>query len=276
MWLNVTHGHKSETSTVAPQRRYGSLRRLTRRLAWLDRRRQDARTLGGLLIAVRRSEVELWLGDSHALHLNGLGAGGALRKAASDRYVWHLGPRLMYSLGTNGFPSAVGRTAPLVRRPARRSSLSVFFVAGEIDVRCHLAGRESDLGFVDAYVRESLAVARRMGARRVVFVAPPPPSSTCPVVPEYPVVGTLQERLEAFRRLCAALSATVQEQTSSAVTYVEMTDVLREEAGGLAARLTDDGVHTNAQGASVARARMEELLAQDRDRSQAVVSPAQP
>lgn len=240
---------------------------MARRARWTGRRLQDLKALGGLLFAAGRSAgVELWLGDSHALHFNGLAAGSALRRAAPGRYVWHLGPRLMYSLSTRGFPSSVARLAPVLRLLSGRGELTVFFVAGEIDVRCHLAGRAGDLDFVRGYLDQARAVAGEMGAASVVFVAPPPPSSTCPVVPGYPVVGTLGERLEAFHRLRAELAAAVGAvaAVTPPATFVDLTEVLLEPAGGLDARLTDDGIHTNAGGVELVQARLGELLPRSR------------
>ena len=236
---------------------------LTRRLRWVGRRGRDLRQLTALLAALRRQPaVELWLGDSHALHFNGLAAGNTLRRATVGRYVWHLGPRLMYSLSIRGFPASVVRLAPVLRLLSGRRELTVVLVAGEIDVRCHLAGRSSDLGFVSGYLDQALALARRLGAAEVVLVSPPPPSSTCPVVPEYPVVGTLEERLEVFHRLRAALADAVGAVAAdgSAVRFVDVTEALLEPAGGLDARLTDDGIHTNAAGVELVQACLRELL----------------
>ena len=255
MWVNVTHGDKSEPQLTEARKRYG--------WAWARRRWLDLGTLLRMLLEVRRGpHVELWLGDSHALHLNGLAAGSTLRRAGSGRYVWHLGPRLMYSLSTGGFPPSVVRSAPVLRAASGGGTLTVVFVAGEIDVRCHLAGRGGDLSFVSGYVDQALALARQLGAADAVFVAPPPPSSTCPVVPEYPVVGTLEERLAVFHRLRAALAEGVARSSSAtpAARFIDVTDVLLEAAGGLAARLTDDGIHTNALGVEAVQARLDEVL----------------
>ncbi len=235
--------------------------RLVRRAKWLRRRGRDLRALIGLVRAVRGgARAELWLGDSHTVYFNGLTLGDALRRAPDGQYVWHLGARLMHSLGTKGFPPMVWRAAPLLRWAAQRGSLVVVFVAGEIDIRCHLVGRSADLAFVEAYVDRALEVARGIGADRAVFVSPPPSSSTCPVVPEFPIRGTLEERLEVFHRLRAVLADSVARvEGSIPATYLDVTEALTEAAGGLDVRYTDDGCHTNALGAAAVRAQVRGL-----------------
>jgi lysophospholipase L1-like esterase len=131
------------------------------------------------------------------------------------------------------------------------------FVAGEIDVRCHLPGREPDFGFVRAYVDRAMAVANTLHAPRVVFVVPPPPSATCPNIEEFPIKGSIGDRVLAFDALRVALAAAVADHPRAEL--LDATDALRSDDGSMRQELTDDGCHTNSLGVAIVRARVEGL-----------------
>jgi lysophospholipase L1-like esterase len=218
-----------------------------------------------LLRAVRGPVgAELWVGDSHAVCFNQRLTAATLTRAPEGQVVWHLGPRLMHSLARQGFPSSLRRLARVVHRVGRPGAVVPVFVAGEIDVRCHLVPRATSegfsLGFAADYVRQGCELAQLMGSSRAVFVVPPPPSVACPVLPDFPIRGSIEERVAMFGALRAALAEAVDGYAGPVeALLLDATDALADEDAGLRQDLTDDGCHTNALGVRLVRDRLREL-----------------
>jgi hypothetical protein len=224
-----------------------------------------ARAFVSLLIATRRSTpTELWLGDSHSIFLNKEYASGVLTRAPEGQLVWHLGPRLMHSIARNGFPPKVERRVRLLRRFSRPGSIVPVVVTGEIDVRCHLVRHSSDpdfnFDFVADYVRNVRGLAERLGAPMVVVAVPPPPSVDCPRNPEFPIQGSIAERITVFGDLREALIKAVANTSGRPrVLLLDATDLLVDGTGEFRSDLTDDGCHTNTNGVRKVRSRAHEL-----------------
>jgi lysophospholipase L1-like esterase len=217
-----------------------------------------------LAAARRRSPTELWFGDSHAIFLNQDYTSSKLSRAPEGQLVWHLGPRLMWSLGHNGFPRRARVVAALIRVVGRPGSIVPVFVAGEIDVRCHLVPRSVQPGytldFVHDYVRSCQRLARAMGAPTLVIATPVPPSDDCPRNPEFPIEGTIEERVRVFGEVRLALGKAVAEADGRPLVHLaDATDVLADETGALRSELTDDGCHTNRAGVQVVRRTLRDL-----------------
>jgi lysophospholipase L1-like esterase len=221
--------------------------------------------LVALLRATRSTRTtELWFGDSHAAYINARYAHAGLSKTPDGQIVWHLGPRLMSSLARNGFPSRVNRGARLLGALNKRGALVPIFIAGEIDVRAHLVQRSKsvdfDLTFVADYVRNARRLADLIGATCVVFVVPVPPSSTWPVFTDFPINGSIDERIAVFRQLRTALAKAVAElEGPPTAVVVDATDLLVDSSGALSGELTDDGCHTNSDGSKFVRDRLEQI-----------------
>lgn len=220
-----------------------------------------------LVHAVRRDDpVSIWVGDSHSLHFNQKSTGGVVSGASDAHFVWHLGPRLMWSLGTRGF--AVGtRVAAWLLNCFRRSSGRVvpIVVAGEIDVRCHLVSRSSvsnvDLSFVASYVNSGRRLASSMGAECAIFVVPVPPGADWSAHSRLPIVGSSSARIEAFAALRIALAQAVEQCVGEPRAYLlDATDVLVDSGGQLDRTLTSDGCHVNREGALLVHGRLAELI----------------
>jgi hypothetical protein len=205
--------------------------------------------------ALRRSrQTELWIGDSHAMTSTRTVTNSMFMRAGPGILVVRAGARLMYSISRNGFPERVQRVARTVERFGRPGAFIPVFSAGEIDVRVHLAERPDEtFDFVAGYVDRCLALARELKAIRVGFMVPVPPVNLRDEDIWFPVVGTLEQRLEAHKRLRDALAAAV-ERTPGAV-LLDFTPLLSGPDGGMPAELTFDGAHTNDKG--VARIRRE-------------------
>src|SRR4051812_7599962 len=123
---------------------------------------------------------ELWIGDSHAVLLNSPRFPfPVLAPVREGQLAWHVGPLLMHSVATRGFPAPVERVAAVLHRLPASRQLTCAFAFGEIDVRCHLAPRLEgglDTAFVARYVDRVVALTDRIGAPRAVIVVPTPPS----------------------------------------------------------------------------------------------------
>jgi hypothetical protein len=204
--------------------------------------------------------TELWIGDSHAMSFNRRIVMGAFLTGPDGQVILRVGPRLMWSLGTKGFPPRVLKVARLVGRRGVPGAVVPFFVAGEIDVRCHLASHPDEtFEFVDTYVQQCRSVSALMGATRTVIVVPPPPCDYSDVdgavdLDPYRIVGSLDERLRAFRGLRSALAGAVAGHPG--VDLLDCTDLLADSAGVMQSDLTDDWCHTNVRGVELVRARV--------------------
>lgn len=207
--------------------------------------------------AVRGRVGQVWVGDSHSVLLNtSRFPFPSLAMAGEGRWVWHLGPRLMFSVARDGFPPAMRRSARALSRLRGTCGTSWYFVFGEIDVRCHLVPRlrdSDDLSFVDAYVERVGVFARMAGAREAVLVVPPPPSPDVLDHVAFPVVGTAAERVAAHRAVRDRLVHAARDQRAFALRVLDLTDVLADETGLMRAEFTDDGCHTNEAGREAVR-----------------------
>lgn len=235
-------------------------------------RRARARSQGlvgaaRLLVHCSRGRVEeVWIGDSHAVHANTATMVTALRRLPDGRWVWHLGPRIMYSIARDGLPPALVRVLRMIRATKRSSEIVWVFSFGEIDVRCHLVARMQDpaaaLAFVPDYLQHLQQAATLAGARRALVLVPTPGSDTYPEQLGFPVIGTLDERIMANLALRDALVHAVAElpNTGARILLIDCTEELSDEKGAMREDMTYDGLHTNENGRAVIRRRVEELI----------------
>jgi hypothetical protein len=214
---------------------------------------------------------EVWIGDSHAVHVNSATMVTALRRLPDGRWIWHLGPRIMYSIAREGLPPAVLRVLGMIRRTRRAREIVWVFSFGEIDVRCHLAPRMADpdkaLAFVPLYLQQVHDAATRAGARRALVLVPPPESDVYPEQAGFPVVGTLAERVKATLGLRDAMVRAVAELPpgGASVILIDVTEEFSDERGAILEHLTYDGLHTNEAGRAAIRAEVERLLRETAD-----------
>jgi hypothetical protein len=207
-----------------------------------------------LILAMRRrsGRTELWIGDSHAMCVNREVTNSMFMRGPEGQLILRAGARLMYSIARTGFPSRVMRVARLVHRFGRPGALVPVFLAGEIDVRVHLAERrDASFDWVGGYVARCMEIAHLLKAERVAFFVTTPPVD----VPEedvwFPVTGTIEERVAVHGQLRDAL-ATAVEPVPSAV-LLDVTDLLADATGAMPIESTMDGAHTNLE--TVARIR---------------------
>lgn len=224
------------------------------------RRARAVGTIGllRLLLALARGHVdEVWIGDSHSVQLNtGRPPSPGIEPVAPRRWVWHLGPRVMFSIARNDFPPMMRRAARLLRRvPAARRAAWIF-TFGEIDIRCHLAPRIAegeDFAFVARYVERVHALVGRIGAPSALVVVPVPPSVDVLDHAAFPVAGTPDERLAAHRAVRERLVAAAAGRTAPVIRLLDVTSSLADPIGLMRPEFTDDGCHTNEAGRAVVR-----------------------
>ena len=222
-------------------------------------------TIRFLLQAARGRVAEVWIGDSHAVHMHSASMITAARQVAPGLWVIHLGPRLMYSIAREGFPTAVDRLLRLTRRTRRARDIVWGFSFGEIDVRCHLVPRMSDpapLAFVPTYVDVVQRAVASAGARRGLILVPPPQSDTYPEQEILPVVGTIVERTDVNRALRTALVEAVSAlpDHDASIHLVDVTDEFSDARGWLREELTFDGLHANDAGRAILRRATDAVL----------------
>jgi hypothetical protein len=234
-------------------------------------RTKQAFAMSGPALMLLRSGMgarptELWVGDSHVLFMNGRRPGGTrLTKISSRKFVWHVGPRLMWSIANTGFPPEVLLMAQLIRRFGGSRNLTLVVVFGEIDVRAHLAKRQArsrpGMKFVDEYLRQCQLLGKTLHAQRIVITVPVPPGDSLRDAPEFPRSGSLPERINAFRLLRAELEESVDTSgRESDVVLLDCTEEIADSQGSLRVDLTDDGCHVNDSGVSAIQASLKALL----------------
>jgi hypothetical protein len=207
-----------------------------------------------LVLAMRRRSrrTELWIGDSHAMCVNRRVTNGMFMRAPEGQLILRAGARLMYSISRKGFPPSVMRVARFVNRFGRPGALVPIFLAGEIDVRVHLAERlDSSFDWVSDYVERCAEVARLLKADKMGFFVTTPPVDVPEADVWFPINGAIEERVEAHRRLREALTSAVAPMPDA--TLVDLTDMLIGPTGAMPIELTFDGAHTNLE--TVARIR---------------------
>lgn len=220
-------------------------------LAWLG--------LLGLVVAVARRRVDqVWVGDSNSVlfvrdSFPPLGVGND----GDRRWVWHLGPRLMFSMARDDFKPGMHRALRILRRVPGNDRVTWFFSFGEIDVRCHLAPHvkeKPELPFVPTYVERVRRLAADLGAPRAFVVVPVPPALDTLIDEAFPIKGTPAERLEAHRLMRADLLAVTRaNQTGPTIHAVDLTDLLSDASGHFRPELTYDGVHPTDAGRTLIR-----------------------
>lgn len=236
--------------------------RMRTALAWF-------RLVRGMRRTGRRTE--LWIGDSHAMSFNRNIALGTFLTGPDGQVILRVGARLMRSLAIKDFPPRVLRICRVVGRAGIPGSVVPFFVAGEIDVRCHLADHpDEDFGFVADYVKRCHSVSRLLNADGAVVVVPPPPcdystDDYSTDLPTYRIRGSLEQRLLVFRTLRSALVDAVAPYAD--IELLDCTDVLAGASGAMRPDLTDDSCHTNLSGVQLVRARVRSLNLADRSTS---------
>lgn len=247
------------------------LRRLRRSVRVFRARAQGTLGAGHLLLCAFLGRVnEVWIGDSHAVHVNSPTMIAALQRVTTGRWVWHLGPRIMYSIARDGLPPAVLRVLRMIDHTPRARDIVWVFSFGEIDVRCHLVSRmadpESALAFVPDYLANVRSAATLAGARRALVLVPPPESDVYPEQFGFPILGALDERVAASHALRDAMvrAVTVAPATGAAVHLIDVTEDFSDQRGAILEDLTYDGLHTNQAGRDLIRRRVDEILAATR------------
>lgn len=221
------------------------------------------------LRAVRRGEVrEVWAGDSNAQLIPDTRMGAPLRHVEDGRWVCHLGPRLQYSIATEGLAPGFMRILARVGRLKGARDIIWIYSFGEIDVRCVLVPRMDKPGsfdFTTPYMERIREVARVSGVDRIVVYFPNPESDVALEQIGFPVVGTLEERVEAMRRLWASMraSAAALPPGDPRVLLLDTEPLMADERGVWKREFTYDGLHTNNAGRALVRGALAELIAAD-------------
>lgn len=222
-----------------------------------------------------RRLTEVWVGDSNAMCFNVPLTVVTLIHGPEGQFVWHRGPKLMFSIARDGYPRKVWLLARLVRVLGRRGTVVLVSSAGEIDVRCHLVDRSArpdfNLDFVGGYLEQLGRLGEGMRARYVVHSMHVPPSPWTPELPGFPIRGTLDERYAMSRRMRDEVTARVAAYDGPAdLRLFDTTPAITDDEGHWLRVMTADGVHPSELGRTVVRCCFHDLgLVPDRRRSRA-------
>ena len=222
-----------------------------------------------LVVSIARGQVdEVWVGDSNAVFSGsdrfprfGIGS------TEPRRWVWSLGPRLMFSVARDGYLPVMHRLLRVLRRVQANRNVLWIFSAGEIDLRCHLVPRlrdGSELEFVKLYIEQVKSLVAEFDAPYAAVSVPVPPAVDITETDGFPIVGTLEERLDAHRLMRKQIlgeTGTASGTTGAVIYAVDATDRLSDEHGHYRPEVTLDGVHPNDIGRAEIRAAVAELRA---------------
>lgn len=169
------------------------------------------------------------IGDSHSKEFRGI-------PHCIEHY---LGPKTMYRIGKKGFEHLDFSV---------RKGDALIFAFGEIDARCHI-GRQRDLKQRDLdeviytlalhYIQKIISTFPN-GIPIVYSVTPP---TNIVHNPDYPIYGSLEDRVAMTRRLNRTLYSLCQ------MFHIEFLDVYEEysdEKGALRVELSDHNVHIDS------------------------------
>jgi hypothetical protein len=249
-------------------RKARTLRRMLLDLAIYLYRRQR------LLLRLRLGRpVQLWVGDSHArffIATSPMPPHPIITKESGGRYVWHGGPRILWSLAEHGLPEELLADAARIGKAKRGGELAVAVVFGEVDIRCHLAPRIGEPGFstefVDVYLDHLSQLGATMRADVIAAAVPVPQGRGYASHELYPIAGSIDERREAFDVVRAALhDASTHDDRPGRVRHVpilDATDDLTDEPSLLDPKLSFDGCHVTKAGAALVVARFDALRAE--------------
>lgn len=196
----------------------------------------------------------LIVGDSHSPFL----AGNQLKRfyrGEENFYCLYLGPRLLHSVATKGFPSLAFVMLSHLHWN------SVIFILGEIDVRVFLANKERSFRVSDqvaaSYLTECVRISEVLKSKSVMVLAPVPPSNLGKENLRFPRNGSLQARVKAFNDLNALLDKNCRKYS---VPFIDTRKILTNSSGSLKKKLTNDGCHLNSRGSSLVREHLLTLL----------------
>lgn len=166
-------------------------------------------------------------GDSHARVLDGV----------PGVVCCHVGPVTMFRLGHRGELDRLFRSICPYVDP--RDSILVF--CGEIDVRVHFGRLGKDqphehaARLVSSFLAELSAWSAKLGCR--VAVASVTPPAEVESSPDFPVSGSMAERVQWTQMLNSALAS------DGRVPFVDFTSPYADGCGELARDVVDDSVH---------------------------------
>lgn len=201
-------------------------------------------------------EVQLIIGDSHAIHLGGYSSVGryVAKSVHGNAYTIWLGPKLLRSVAVRGLPRWVE-----ILLSARwavhcdRATVVVHIVLGEIDIRCHLVsrlrlmGEEAILSLGNEFLAFIATLSRFRGIRAINYYEPTPPSDIGEENTDYPRVGTLAERLYCHALLSTQIKAGIEcnETLGNKITFIANPPECTLPNGALKPDWTNDGCHFN-------------------------------
>jgi hypothetical protein len=218
------------------------------------------------------------IGDSHAYNCftpnTAIGCRANVLVRAKDvshtdvpyayQFTHHLGSRTMHF---------AGRPGALLTEAARcgvKAGDAVVWVFGEIDVRCHIVRQQAEHGrtsnevigtLAADYIDRILEVQRAAAlARSVVFAPIPPLDNPGYVSDDFPVFGSIAERIEANRQLRAALSTLCD---LHGILFLDVSAHYESARGDLRWELSDHFCHIGSGSQAPAVDALYGLLARD-------------
>jgi hypothetical protein len=173
------------------------------------------------------------IGDSHS---------AASFTGISDCTVHWIGPRTLFRVGRDGIEGLN------VKDYGVEENDTVVFVFGEIDVRCHLL-KQRDLQqiptelliklMVKKYISTLLLNKLQFNCLHVVIFCVLPPTDAA-FNPEYPIYGSLQDRIEVTKLLNQEL---IQSAYENNIYTINVYDAYANHFGAFDANKSDGNVH---------------------------------
>ena len=190
------------------------------------------------------------IGDSHVREFTGI----------PGCVLHHLGPILMHRIGRDGL-----KAVNLVNLGVQEGDTAVY-ATGEIDIRCHVL-KQRDMkgrlleeildGLADRYIQTILSNRQQYRSLHCIVYNVIPPLRSGAFNPEYPVYGSIEDRVAAAKLLNAILKQKCEEQ---GIAFLDVYDAYSEGDGSLSVPYSDGNVHIHSNFNIPIQQRLRELV----------------
>jgi hypothetical protein len=279
--IEALTGDSGELFATIPERSSGAV--FTSAFDW-----ERPADLNLLLSAAIDQPVLHVIGDSHAYNCftpnTAIGCRANVLVRAKDvspthlpyayQFTHHLGSRTMHFAGRPGALVTEARWCGL------KSGDAAVWVFGEIDVRCHIVRQQAEHGrmldeviatlatdYIDAILEAHRVLAL---ARSVVFAPIPPLDNPGYSSDDFPIFGSIAERIEASRQLRAILSTLCDRY---GILFLDVSAHYESASGDLRWELSDHFCHVASGSQAPSVEALYHLLARDAESGQTVQLP---
>ena len=171
----------------------------------------------------------------------------------------HLGPKTMHRVGRDGVNFLN------IKNYGVQNEETAVFVFGEIDVRCHI-GKQRDLNnrnldeVIDTLAKkyiETIVINKNMFEKINIFIVSITPPTNQSPNPDYPIYGSLQDRINITQKLNLKLK---ELSALNQIYFLDIYQLLSNNNGSLNPPMSDGSVHMNPKYNYLAKNKLIEMI----------------